>query len=69
MIKDEVNFILYPLDYLVPFNEIPEESLQYLIDWCSSNVNYPYNDDLEKKTYFNTFMHLLDEKLRRNEIE
>ena len=68
MIRDEINFMLYPLDYLVPFDEFPNDVLQQLLDWCRINLDYSYNDESEKKTYFNTFVALLDEKLKRNEI-
>jgi len=50
-----------------PVDEWDDETLQYIIDWCAININYSYCSDLEKRTFLNTFVALLDIKLKRNE--
>lgn len=60
-------YIIDVNEWAVPFIEFDEETLQHLIDWCMMNIGYYTNTELENKTFINTFVHLLDEKLRRNE--
>jgi len=56
------------MERAIPFNEFSDDTLQQLLDWTRSNVDYYLNTDLEKKVNFDTFTKLLDEKLKRNEI-
>ncbi len=54
-------------EYGIFIDELPNVTLEYLIDWYIFIIDYYLNNNLEKRCYFNIFTKLLDEKLKRNE--
>jgi hypothetical protein len=55
-------------EYGIFIDELPNVTLEYLIDWYIFIIDHYLNNNLEKRCYFNIFTKLLDEKLKRNEI-